>query len=45
MGMATIEAKLVQQLAWMEQEPLYHVFVNLRKAYDNLDHESDALPS
>jgi len=36
-GMATIEAKLAQQLAWMEQEPLYQVFVDLRKAYDYLD--------
>ncbi len=36
-GMATIEAKLAQQLAWMEQEPLYQVFVDLRKAYDHLD--------
>ncbi len=39
MGMATIEAKLVQQLAWMEQEPLYQVFVDLRKAYDHLYQE------
>jgi hypothetical protein len=38
-GMATIEAKLAQQLAWMEQEPLYQVFVDLRKAYDHLDWE------
>jgi hypothetical protein len=38
-GMATIEAKLAQQLAWMEQEPLYQVFVNLRKASDQLDQE------
>jgi hypothetical protein len=37
MGTATIEAKLVQQLAWMEQEPLYQVFVDLRKAYDHSD--------
>jgi hypothetical protein len=37
MGTATIEAKLAQQLAWMEQEPLYQVFVDLRKAYDHLD--------
>jgi hypothetical protein len=36
-GTATIEAKLAQQLAWMEQEPLYQVFVDLRKAYDHLD--------
>ncbi len=38
-GTATIEAKLVQQLAWIEQEPLYQVFVDLRKAYDHLDQE------
>ncbi len=38
-GMATNEAKLAQQLAWMGQEPLYQVFVNLRKAYDYLDQE------
>ncbi len=38
-GTATTEAKLAQQLAWMEQEPLYQVFVDLRKAYDHLDHE------
>jgi hypothetical protein len=37
--MVTIEAKLAQQSAWMEQEPLYQVFVNLRKAYDHLDQE------
>jgi hypothetical protein len=38
-GTATIEAKLAQQLAWMEQEPLYQVFVDLRKAYHHLDWE------
>jgi hypothetical protein len=38
-GMATIEAKLAQQLAWMGQELLYQVFINLRKAYDHLDQE------
>ena len=38
-GTVTIEAKLAQQLAWMEQEPLYQVFVDLRKAYDHLDRE------
>ncbi len=37
--MATIEAKLVQQLVWMEQELLYQVFVKLRKAYNHLDQE------
>jgi hypothetical protein len=39
MGTTTIEAKLAKQLAWMEQEPLYQVFVDLRKAYDHLDHK------
>ncbi len=39
MGMVTIEAKLAQQLAWMEQAPLYEVFVDLKKAYDHLDRE------
>ena len=38
-GTAIIEVKLAQQLAWMEQEPLYQVFVDLRKAYDHLDCE------
>jgi hypothetical protein len=36
-GMATIEAKLAQQLAWVEQELLYQVYLDLRKAYDHLD--------
>ncbi len=36
-GMATVEAKLALQLAWVEQEPLYQVFVDLRKAYDHLN--------
>jgi hypothetical protein len=35
-GTATIEAKLAQQLAWVEQEPLYQIFVDLRKAYNHL---------
>jgi hypothetical protein len=39
MGTATIEAKLAQQLAWMGQEPLFQVFINLRKAYDHQDQE------
>jgi hypothetical protein len=38
-GMATIEAKLAQQLAWVEQEPLYQIFVDLRKAYNHLNQE------
>jgi hypothetical protein len=36
-GTATIQAKLAQQLAWVEQEPLYQIFVDLRKAYDHLN--------
>ncbi len=38
-GTATIEAKLAQQLTWVEQEPLYQVFVDLHKAYHHLDRE------
>ncbi len=30
---------MAQQLVWMEQEPLYQVFIDLRKAYDHLDQE------
>jgi hypothetical protein len=37
--MATIEAKLAQQLAWMEQEPFYQIYVYLRRAYDHLGQE------
>ncbi len=36
-GVATIKAKLAQQLVWIEQEPLYQVFADLRKTYDHLD--------
>ena len=36
-SMVTIKAKLAQQLAWMEQEPMHQVFVDLRKAYGHLD--------
>ena len=36
-GMVTIEAKLAQQLAWVEQEPSYQIFVDLCKAYDHLN--------
>jgi hypothetical protein len=35
--MAIMEAKLQQQLAWAEQEPLYQIYLDLRKAYDALD--------
>ena len=36
-GTATIEAKLVQQLAIVHQVPLFAVFLDLHKAYDSLD--------
>ena len=39
MGTAIIEAKLAQQLAHLEQAPFYGVFINLRKAFDTMDHE------
>ncbi len=32
-----MEAKLQQRLAWAEQEPLYQIYLDLRKAYDALD--------
>ena len=36
-GTATLEAKLVQQLAAMRVEVLYVIFLDLHKAYDALD--------
>ena len=36
-GTSTTEAKLAQQLAYLAQEPLYEIFINLRKAYDAMD--------
>ena len=36
-GKATIEAKLVQQLVYIAQDPLYGVFLDLHKAYDLMD--------
>jgi hypothetical protein len=36
-GTAIIEAKLHQQLAALDQEPLYIVFIDLAKAYDTID--------
>jgi len=36
---ATIEAKLAQQLAFLEQETLHSVFIYLKKAYDTMDRE------
>jgi hypothetical protein len=38
-GTATIEAKLAQQLAWVEQEPLFQVFVDLCTAYNHINRE------
>jgi hypothetical protein len=39
MGIAMIEAKLAQSLAWHNQHPLYQIYVNLKKAYNALDRE------
>ena len=36
-GTAVLEAKLVQQLAYLRQTPLYTIFLDLRKAYDAMD--------
>ena len=36
-GTAIMEVKLQQQLAWVEQAPLYQIYLDLRKAYDALD--------
>ena len=36
-GTATTEVKLAQQLACIEQVPLYGVLIDLRKAYDVMD--------
>jgi hypothetical protein len=36
-GTAIMEVKLQQQLAWVNQEPLYQIYLDLRKAYDALD--------
>ena len=35
--MATLEAKLLQQLAAMREEVLYVILLDLTKAYDTLD--------
>ena len=35
--MATTEMKLAQQLAYMDQAPLYGIFIHLKKAYDVMD--------
>jgi hypothetical protein len=38
-GTGIMEAKLLQQLAFLEQCPLYGVFLDLRKAYDAMDRD------
>ena len=37
MGTAIMEVKLHQQLAWVDQVPLYQIYLDLKKAYDALD--------
>jgi hypothetical protein len=37
MGTGTIEAKLAQQLAHLEQRPFFGVFIDLKKAFDVMD--------
>jgi hypothetical protein len=39
MGTTIIEAKLVQQLSYLELQPFYRVFLDLRKAFDAMDRE------
>ena len=34
---ATLEAKLIQKLAALREEVLYVIFLDLNKAYDDLD--------
>ena len=36
-GTGIMEAKLVQQLAFIEQCPIYSLFLDLRKVYDAMD--------
>ena len=36
-GNATLEAKMLQQLAALREEVLYVIFLDLHKAYDSLD--------
>jgi hypothetical protein len=38
-GTAIIKAKLVQQLSYLEMQPFYGVFLDLRKAFDAMDRE------
>jgi hypothetical protein len=39
MGTAIIEAKLAQQLSYLEMQPFYGVFLDLRNAFDAMDRE------
>jgi hypothetical protein len=39
MGTAIIKAKLVQQLSYLELQPFYGVFLDLKKAFDAMDKE------
>jgi hypothetical protein len=39
MGTAILKAKLAQQLAHLEQEPFYGVFLDLKKAFDAMDRD------
>jgi hypothetical protein len=36
-GTAIMEVKMQQQLAWVDQVPLYQIYLALRKAYDTLE--------
>ena len=36
-GNATLEAKLAQQLEGIAHEPLFQVFLDVKKAYDYMD--------
>ena len=38
MGTEAIELKISQELSSVNQEPLFLVFLNLKKAYDTVDH-------
>lgn len=44
-GTAILEAKLFQELASVEQEPLFYIFLDLRKAYDTIDRNRALLRS
>ena len=38
-GTGIMKAKIAHQLAFIEQAPLYGIFINLRKAYDAMDRQ------